>query len=384
MVSACTTTSKQRNVVGPVAIDKSVMETAENQLLNVSIEVFDPGVLPEKEKEATGLSMDIREAEARYMPEQLRTTMEKTGFWGAVRVVPKGMGGGELMVSGTILESDGEQLVLRVIARDAIGRTWFDNEYSDEVEAIYYMTGAHQEDAFQPLYNTVANDLASFRRSLAVTDITKIRQVSELQFAADLAPDAYGGYLKQEETGEYSVVHLPSYDDPMYRRVQLVRERDLLMIDTLNGHFDNFHREMKTPYTEWRKSRSDEAEKLRELNRAAMNRTLLGVAAVVGAIFVGASGNGYSGANDVISDAMLMGGAYALKSGADKRSEARIHSDTIEELGLSFSSEAQPLVIEVDGEVIELTGSAETQYRQWRKLMSQIYSTETGLPGTDD
>jgi hypothetical protein len=75
-----------------------------------------------------------------------------------------------------------------------------------------------------------------------------------------------------------------------------------------------------------------------------------------------------------------LGGAAAIKSGMDKRSEAVIHRESIEELGMSFSSEARPLVIDVDGETIELTGSAEAQYVQWRALMSQIYATETGLP----
>ena len=93
--AACTTTSGgRRNIEESVVVDKSLTEIAENRLLNASIEVFDPGTLPEDEKKANGLSMDIRKAEARYMPETLRTTMEKTGYWGAVRVVPKGVESG--------------------------------------------------------------------------------------------------------------------------------------------------------------------------------------------------------------------------------------------------------------------------------------------------
>src|SRR5210317_454550 len=108
--SACTTTAGgRRNIEGVVVIDESLSEIPENQLLNASIEVFDPGALPEDEKQANGLSMDIRNAEARYMPEQLRRTMENTGYWGAVRVVPGGATGDELLVSGTILESNGNQ-----------------------------------------------------------------------------------------------------------------------------------------------------------------------------------------------------------------------------------------------------------------------------------
>ena len=383
--SACTTTTGgRRNIEGAVVIDESLSEIPENQLLNASIEIFDPGTLPEKEKEANGLSMDIRNAEARYMPEQLRATMEKTGYWGAVRVVPRNVSDSELLVSGSILQSNGLQLDLRIAARDASGRKWFTRDYRAAVEAAYYQSSAFTGEAFQPLYNTIANDLARFLKSLTVEDITSIRRIAELRFATDIAPEAYAGYLDKDDTGEYSVVHLPSNDDPMYGRVQAIQERDLLMIDTLNGHFDNFYREMREPYTEWRKARSDEAEKQKALEKAALNRTLLGVASIVGAVFVGLAAPEYNSGIDTLTDVMVLGGAAAIKSGMDKRSEAAIHRSSIEELGVSFSSEARPLVVEVDGKTVQLTGSAEAQYEQWRVLMGQIYASETGLTGSLD
>lgn len=380
VLSACSSTGPRRNVEGPVPVDKSLAEIPESQLLNVSIEVFDPGVLPGDAGDANGLSMDIRKAEARYMPELLRTTMEKTGYWGAVRVVPPGMTGSELLVRGTILASTGEQLDLEITASDASGRAWFNRVYRDGVEASFYQANEIFGDAFQPLYNSIANDLAARLKQLTAPEITEIRRIAELQFAADIAPDAFNNYLEAGQDGEIRIVHLPSEDDPMYMRVQAIRERDLMMIDTLNGHFDNFHREMRQPYTEWRKARSDEAQKQRELEKAATARTLLGVASIVGAIFIGAASSDYNSGTDALTDVMVLGGAAAIKSGMDKRSEANIHKDSIEELGLSFSSEAKPLILDVDGQTVELTGSAEAQYEQWRQLISKIYARETGLP----
>jgi hypothetical protein len=37
------------------------------------------------------------------------------------------------------------------------------------------------------------------------------------------------------------------------------------------------------------------------------------------------------------------------------------------------------LVVEVEGQTHELTGSAETQYNEWRQLLKRIYASETGL-----
>jgi hypothetical protein len=76
---------------------------------------------------------------------------------------------------------------------------------------------------------------------------------------------------------------------------------------------------------------------------------------------------------------MLVGGAYAVKSGFDKASETAIHKAAIEELDDSFSSEARPMVVDVEGETHQLTGSAEVQYTKWRDLLKRIYSSETGL-----
>lgn len=381
LVSGCSTMGS-RDVDGNVPLNKAVIEVAEGQLLDVWIELFDPGELPDDEEEAMGLSMDIRDAEARYMPEQLRMVMESTGYWGAVRVVPQDTEGSELLVRGAIIVSDGEELELEITALDATGREWFSRNYEQEIEADSYRErNSSGEDMFHSLYHTIANDLAEFRQSLMAGDITAIRQVAELRFAADLTPEAFDDYLALDSKGRYSVVRLPAADDPMLRRVLAIRDRDFLLIDTLNGHFDNFSREMDIPYNEWRKARSAEAAALRKVENDALKRKLLGAAAILGAIVIESSNNGNYGSS-VLRDSLILGGAYAIKSGFDRGAETDIHRDAIIELDESFSSEARPLVVEVEGEVHELTGSAEAQYAQWRALLRRIYASETGFSGS--
>lgn len=382
LLHGCSTLGPGRTVDGKVPLNKAVTELTEAQLLDVWVELFDPGELPDDPDDAMGLSLEIREAEARYLPEQLRTTMESTGYWGAVRLVPQDTTGSELLVRGTILESDGERLELEITAQDASGREWFKRTYREEIEYAQYMLSSKDgREVFQSLYNTIANDLAEFRAQLDTAETTTIRRVAALRFAEDLAPDAFGGYLESDK-GKYQVVRLPAADDPMYRRVLAIRDRDFLLIDTLNGHFDNFTREMEPPYTEWRKARSEEATALRELKHEAWKRKLLGAAAIIGAIAIEASNNGNHAGSSVLRDVMVMGGAYAIKTGFDKSSETEIHRDAIIELDESFSSEAGPMVVEVEGETHELTGSAEVQYAQWRALLKRIYASETGLAGS--
>jgi hypothetical protein len=336
--------------------------------------------LPEDEDEAMGLSMDIRNAEARFMPEQLRTAMESTGYWGAVRVVPQNTEGSELLVRGVILESNGEQLELEITALDASGRQWLNRTYAAEIKPQVYRQGSTRKgEAFQPLYNAIANDLAEVRQSLPAADNATIRQVAELRFAADLAPEAFADDLQVDGRGRYTIAHLPAADDPMLQRVLAIRERDLLLIDTLNGHYDNFSRSMESPYNEWRKSRSEEAAALRKIEHDAMKRKLIGAAAILGAILIESNSNGNNSGSAVMRDVLVLGGAYAIKSGFDKDSETGIHRDAIIELDESFSAEARPLVVDVEGETHELTGSAEVQYAKWRALLKHIYASETGF-----
>jgi len=381
LLAGCSGFGTRQNVNNDEQVQKSETEISEDQLLDVWIELFDPGALPDDKEDASGLSKEIREAEARYMPLQLRDTMEKTGYWGAVRVVPQGTAGGELLVRGTIVVSDGENLELAITALDASGREWFSSTYQAEVSLVAYRNaGQSGEEVFQALYNAIANDLAAYRATLAAEDIVTVRRVAALRFAADLAPDAFAGYIQSSADGQFAVTRLPALDDPMYRRVNAIRERDFLLIDTLNGHFDNFYYEMQDPYEQWRKTRGEELEAMREIQRQARNRKLMGAAAIIGAIAIEAlGGDSTRAATGSLRNVMIVGGAYAIKTGFDKDSETTIHREAIEELGESFSSETRPLVVEVEGETHELTGSAEVQYSKWRALLKSIYASETGL-----
>ena len=378
LLTACSTT--HQNVREDTQVQRPDSEVVEGQLLDVWITLFDSGELPEDKDDAKGLSIEIREAEARYIPLLLRDTLERTGYWGAVRVVPGGTEGGEVRVQGTILVSDGEHLELVITAQDATGFEWFRHSYEAEATLEdYQQTAATGRDVFQALYNTIANDLAQHRMTLSQAEVTNIRRVAGLRFATDLAPDAFDGFL-DEKDGAFSVQRLPAAGDPMVGRINAIRERDFLLVDTLNGHFDNFHAEMQEPYFQWRKTRLEELEAMREIERQARNRKLLGAAAIIGAIAIEAMGGDSTRASTgSLRNMMIVGGAYAIKTGFDKDSEATIHQDAVEELGESFAAETQPLVVEVEGETHELTGSAENQYQQWRGLLRRIYATETGL-----
>jgi hypothetical protein len=357
----------------------------EAKLLDLWIEVFQAGPLPEDEGESHGINPEIRKAESRYIPVHLKNTLQKTGYWGAVRVVPKNTNGGEILVTGRIMASDGETLVLHIRARDSRGKTWLDKTYQGSVQGEdYEKTARGEQDAFQSIYNAIANDLVRHKEGLTPKSLVDIRRVAELRFAAELAPDVFADYLASSE-GEYSVKRLPAEQDPMLLRARDIRERDYLLIDTVNDYYDGYYRDLRDSYGNWRKFRRGEAENLRRVESQARLRKILGIGLIVGAValemFAGVSARASTAA---LRSSMLMGGLWATKSGFDKDNEKQIHIDAMEELGTSFESEAAPLVVEVDGETHRLAGSAEAQYAKWRSLLHRIHATDTGLPASID
>lgn len=356
-------------------------ELASSELLDVAIAVFDSAELTDKETSELGLSKEIRQAEERYIPIHLKTTMQRTGFWGSVRVVP-GESAAHVQLHGTITHSDGEQLSLDITAYDSRGVRWFAKSYSEKLRPSDYSgLSAGGKDPFQDIYNTIVNDLAEERQRLDAETVRAIQQVSELRVAGDMAPEAFGGHLARNEEGLYSVVRLPAEDDPMLNRVRAVKVRDDMLVDTINSYYETYYNDLWQPYTDWRKLYNEELTALREVEKQALTRQLLGLAAVVGGVML-SSNSDVSRSN--LPGVMVIGGAAAVYSGFEKRGETKIHKDVIEELSVSFASEAEPLVVEVVGETVRLTGSAEEQYRKWREMLRTIYAAETGLPLASD
>jgi hypothetical protein len=212
--------------------------------------------------------------------------------------------------------------------------------------------------------------------------ILEVRQVSEMRFAKELVPSAFTGYLqKDKKTGQFKIDRLPSEDDEMLARVRRVRERDYMLVDTLDVNYEGLHRDMREVYTNWRKSRLLEMNLIRKVDDAKNKELAKGALLVVSGAILGAlygQSEGYNPAIPAIIGAD-MGAGVAKIFEADKiKEEAEINKAALEELGVSFAAEVEPTVLKVEGETIELTGSAEAKYEQWSEVLGKLYQVETG------
>jgi hypothetical protein len=296
-------------------------------------------------------------------------------------VVPAAEDTLDVEINGKIIESTGSELRLDVTVTDATGKLWFHKAYEQAADTRAYKENAGPRDPFQNIYSNLANDMLAYRQTLAVADLQNIRNVSELRFASDLAPYAFRDYLSQDKRkGSYQVTRLPADNDPLLVRTDRVRERDYALLDTINEYYSLFSDNMATPYTNWRRYSYAEIEAEDDAKRSALTRKLLGAAAVVGGLVAGSQSNTYIG--NAAATAAVFGGAYAIKSGFDRGAEVKMHSDSLKQLGESFQAEVQPLVVEVEGRTLQIKGTAEEQYIEWRRLLKELYESETGLPAT--
>ncbi len=370
--------------VAAVAGDKGALvvaqgEIPEARLVDVAIDLFAPGVsdTPPSPLLQKGIRASVRKSEARYIPIHLRNTLQSTGQWGAVRVVPGGTGWAELLVTGKIEKSNGKDLELELLARDAQGHVWLDRSYTQAADTTAYAKDRPVDgrDPFQALYNRIANDLVRERDRRKLQELAATREVARLRFAALMAPDLYAGYLATDAKGRARVVKLPAADDPMILRVNAIRERDHMFVDTLNEYYGDFYARMDRPYDDWRAYSYEEQKALDSVNRGSLLKKILGGLAVLGGILLDPRDDPAG-----VKDIMILGGIAAIQAGFEDGKESGIHKAALSELADSFEGELTPLLVDVDGKVVQLSGSAEVQFDKWRQLLREIALTDAPLP----
>jgi hypothetical protein len=373
-----------------VEAKQAVKEIPSEQRLDIVVRTFDPGIPAEIATDEEALAKkriypDVRKAEARYFAFMLRNTLEGSAQWGAVRVAPESVQFVDVAVTGRILDSTGKRLVLEVTVRDAVGRTWIDaRQYEGDADVGSYKTDAalKARDPFQNVFSNIANDIVAARDKLDAASLREVREVAQLQFAADIAPGALSGYLKKDETAKPALTHvvrLPASNDPVAARVQRIRERDTAVLDTLDGYYTGFAEQMQLPYGEFRRTSWDEIDKQERALAQARTRTFLGAAAIAAAIFApsGCSSNATCNLESAARYAGSIGGITSVLSGLKKYSDARTHATAFGELARSFQNEVGTQVVDVEGRSLRLTGTAEEQYREWRELLRDYQSEES-------
>lgn len=348
--------------VGQVALVTAILEPAPVQQLDIGVQVFDNRSSNQFAADgAVSVFTRIREIESQYLPLLLRNTLIESGQWGVVRVLPEADPSMDLLVSGTILASDGTELLLEIKVSDSSGREWISQHYLDQASTDDYpeyipsardaATTMQSLDAFQDTYARIANDILAVRENLNETALTTLMQLTSLRYASDLAPDAFADYLQRDERGLLTLARLPAANDPMLARVADIRARHDVFIDTIDEYYEGLYRDIKPTYHIWRQYSHDQVVEEQE----SLARERSGI--------LGSSGSFES-----------------LARNYNRFKWAKIYEQEFVALAQGFVSETEPALLALTRNISGLTGPVEEQYTQWRQLLRELFELETELP----
>jgi hypothetical protein len=369
--------------IDPIVRDATPV--VEEELLDVGVNVFDPGFASMVTDEEL-FDPKLREAEARFMPVLLMDTLQRTGNWGVVRVIPNRQSEMDVWVEGKILSSDGEMLRLQIFVEDIAGNNWYQKDYEVTASKFSYDPGLlRQNDAFQGIYHQIANDMQAYAERLTSEQRRKLRTISELKFAGRFAPDVFGRrYLEKDENGILRVARLPADNDPLLGRIRRIRDRDYVFTDVLQDYYVGYFRQIQLPYNGWREETYRQIVDLREARARANAQIIGGTLALIGGLAAGLGG-GSTGIQ--VAGAIGALASYPLISdGLKRKAKAQMHIDNIQELTNSFNADIEPHTIELENRIVSLTGTVDQQYAQWREILHEMWLEEIGSapPDTTD
>ena len=356
-----------------IGLDRAQIEIPPEEILDIGIFVFDPNI-PEEENEL--IFPEIRKAEAKYMPFHLKKTLQDTGYWGGVWILPDISKATDLIISGRIEASDGLNISIWIGVWDIAGKEWINKVYSSEIaQSSYSKRRDINLDPYQNVYNKIANDLVKIRRQFKKKELQRISEIGDIRFAAELMPDVYNEYLTKNKNNIYKAQRLPDENDSSMQRIYNLQEREFVVLDTLNEFYAQLYRNIRVDYKDWRKQSRENMITYQELKKSARTRQILGAAALLGAL----ASDGDSQSSSTMRQMAIYGGMEAVRAGFGKASEANIYKESIKERGSSLESQVVPLIIELEGNTIRLTGDVQEQFLEWKKLLKQIYISETGF-----
>ena len=386
LVAACG--GNQAIIPHSVALVEQTGAVPENELLDVGVLLFDPGV-PEGEIEPEelgqllqdGAFVHIRRTEAHYMAAHLGNALQDSGHWGSVWIMPGESTAADINVSAEILHSDGNRLRLKVHAADSTGRDWIDDEYAMRTAPASFNRQQYPGlDPYQDVFNRIANDLAAVKDGLSSAEKRDVRTVAQLRFAGELSPEAFGEHVVQGRSGRFVLNRLPADDDPQFERTLSVRDREHLFVETLSEHYVDVYEQSKDAYHGWREAARQEIVAMRELRRSGRWRTVFGVVGMIASVAHALENHeDYDYSDAVVTDSLIQVSVELLESAQLRREEMRVHAEALEEYSESFDAEVKPITVEIDGIQRRLTGTASAQYEGWRELLRQIFTEETGL-----
>ena len=152
--------------------------------LDVIIPVFDPGLSESaKNYEEGGVWPELRRAESNRFAYRMKVAMDLLDAFGAVRVTPDSTAVGDLYALGEILQSNGEDVKIRIKVADMTGKLWFTRIFEHSVPKGFYKNIRNKgSDPYDPVFVKAANRIAIELEDYQNEDLNKIKAIPLYRF----------------------------------------------------------------------------------------------------------------------------------------------------------------------------------------------------------
>lgn len=300
----------------------------------------------------TKAETSFRRTEAQLLAAKQRIVFEESGRWGVVRLYPEPSLIPELMLELVVLQSDGRELLIKVILTSVSGDLLLSGAYMDRSyfgQSSRDDVALEAEDPFADLFHRIHVDVADavsqYERSERYLDT-----LSFLRYAQQLAPTAFPGYLAMQD-GQWQLLREPSDIDPMYKRVAKLRAYELLFVDTIDEQLSGALRDIDAAYRLWLQASKEQLDWLERRRERGLNV------------------NSFTDDSTFARHQAVYAAYRSLK----------IHEQELFELVLDLESESRSTALELEETVVKLEGTLAQQYREWREALLTIIRLENAF-----
>jgi hypothetical protein len=408
-LSGCNSTTRNSSseplLVGPSLISERGPQS--NQHLNtakvfldVAIPAFSPGFpiddstgeIDFDELDEEGIWPQLRRTEAKLFAAEMKTALDDKKVFGSVSVTPDSSTPSDLFVLGYINESTSEEVSMSIKVADSSGEIIGKKNFSHTVSKGFFRDQTNKgKNPYAPIFLQASDYVVSLLSNMSDEHKNDIKTMSLMRYARYYAPEVFSQYITssvKRKNGDrfykFELVGLPDREDPMLKRIEELRAQEFLFVDRLQDNYEVFQAETKVAYSTWQEETLPEIMAARKAQTERNTKAVLGVgAAILAGILAAKSskksreGNSSaSGANSAGAVLAGIGSVWAINDAFKNNARLKVHSAIIDEQGQALDLSVSPMVLEFEDQSVELTGTAQEQYFQWKKHLRKIFSAE--------
>ena len=359
--------------------------------LRIAVPVLNPG-LPKDETtwEKKRIWPELRRAEAVHSAHRIKEALLALNQFQSAIVSPDANVSADLYLLGEILASNGEDLKIRFRLLDATGALWIQPSIASHRLPEGWHRNNQQRKArpFDRVYNAIAaaversllrkakQHAATVRRNAQLAARGKAPKLSELEKASAVrrlvlarffAPELYGDALR-ESGSRIRLNYLPDMSGAEWSDIESLSARDDVFSMRLSQHYDQFAAKMQSSYALWQQDSAPVAREERILQGRATSRAILGILGAAATIAAAEKG---AGAAAVVAGSAVSAGLIfsSFRNNAKRKDQVA----ELNELGRTAQSSLAPQVVELEDATFTLTGTAQEQFQQWRRLLQDLY-----------